>query len=171
MCFFTPAGFQYVLLGNIQSDPLERRFGVYRQMSGANYYVSTRQLFESERKLRGGNLVQYKGVLFLKIALLSTKYLAMIERLNVLLADLSLGELSTLSSSECSSSSKSEATKKLADKIVETCEQIESVGGLQLPDFADQNIIYYIAGYCSLLLLQVQYSRCYKFINEEFKCG
>ena len=30
-------GFRYVLLGQIQSDPIEKRFGTYRQMSGSNF--------------------------------------------------------------------------------------------------------------------------------------
>ena len=33
-------GFNYILLGQFQSDMLESRFGWYRQMSGANYYLS-----------------------------------------------------------------------------------------------------------------------------------
>ena len=44
--------FQYVLTGKLLSDPLEARFGCYRQMSGANYLLSVKQLFDSEKKLR-----------------------------------------------------------------------------------------------------------------------
>ncbi|KAH7977923.1 hypothetical protein HPB49_003950 [Dermacentor silvarum] len=43
---------QYVLLGKFQTDSLEDRFGRYRQLSGANYNVSIRQIDESETKLR-----------------------------------------------------------------------------------------------------------------------
>ncbi|KAH7970425.1 hypothetical protein HPB49_006728 [Dermacentor silvarum] len=43
---------QYVLLGKFQTDSLEDRFGQYRQLSGANYHVSIRQIYESETKLR-----------------------------------------------------------------------------------------------------------------------
>jgi len=42
-------GFSYVLLGNVQSDVIEKRFGRYRQMSGSNYFISVRQLMESEK--------------------------------------------------------------------------------------------------------------------------
>ncbi|XP_077546041.1 uncharacterized protein LOC144158777 [Haemaphysalis longicornis] len=42
----------YVLLGKFQTDSLEDRFGKYRQLSGANYHVSIRQIYESETKLR-----------------------------------------------------------------------------------------------------------------------
>ena len=52
-------GFHFVLLGQLQSDPIEERFGWYRQMHGANYYVSVRQLFESERKLRAICLTKF----------------------------------------------------------------------------------------------------------------
>ncbi|XP_037518749.2 uncharacterized protein LOC119395817 [Rhipicephalus sanguineus] len=44
--------FEYVLLGKFQTDCLEDRFGKYRQLSGANYHVSIRQIYESENKLR-----------------------------------------------------------------------------------------------------------------------
>ena len=45
-------GFKYVLLGHIQSDTIEGRFGHIRQLRGANYFISMRQLYESDRKLR-----------------------------------------------------------------------------------------------------------------------
>ena len=50
--FFNSCGFNYVLLGKIQSDTLEGRFGHIRQLSGANYYISMRKLLESDRKLQ-----------------------------------------------------------------------------------------------------------------------
>ncbi|XP_049522585.1 uncharacterized protein LOC119449052 [Dermacentor silvarum] len=45
-------GFKYVLLGKFQSDCLEDRFGRYRQLSGAQYHISIRQMYEAEHKLR-----------------------------------------------------------------------------------------------------------------------
>ena len=45
-------GFNYVLLGKIQSDMIERRFSRIPQLSGANCYVSMRQLQQSDRKIR-----------------------------------------------------------------------------------------------------------------------
>ena len=54
-------GFNYVLLGLIQSDNIESRFGWYRQLSGANYFISARQLFESERKIKAISLLKYSG--------------------------------------------------------------------------------------------------------------
>lgn len=37
-------GFHYVLLGKMSSDQLEHRFGRFRQMSGANYFITVKQL-------------------------------------------------------------------------------------------------------------------------------
>lgn len=45
-------GNAYFLPGKIQTDNLEDRFGKYRQLAGAQYHVSLRQIFESEAKLR-----------------------------------------------------------------------------------------------------------------------
>jgi hypothetical protein len=47
----------YLLLSKFQNDDLEARFGCYRQMSGANYYISYLQVLESERKLRFKNTI------------------------------------------------------------------------------------------------------------------
>ena len=40
-------GLPYVLLGEMQSDPLEKEFGVYRQLTGGNYYMSLNNVFNS----------------------------------------------------------------------------------------------------------------------------
>lgn len=48
----------YILLGKFQTDCLEDRFGKYRQLSGAQYHVSIRQVYESERKLRLQNILE-----------------------------------------------------------------------------------------------------------------
>ena len=52
-------GFIYVLTAMFQSDPIERRFGWYRQLSGGNYYINVRQIFEGEKKIRILNLVKF----------------------------------------------------------------------------------------------------------------
>jgi len=51
-------GFNYVLLGKFSSDPLEGRFGWYRQLSGANFFISCKQLVEAEKKIRTLNIVR-----------------------------------------------------------------------------------------------------------------
>lgn len=45
-------GLAYVLLGKFQTDPLEHRFGLYRQLAGGQFKVSVRQVYEVEQKLR-----------------------------------------------------------------------------------------------------------------------
>ena len=54
--------FLYILLGLFQSDRIERRFGRYRQLSGGNYYISVRQMLESEKKIRIHDLVKFSGM-------------------------------------------------------------------------------------------------------------
>jgi hypothetical protein len=52
----------YVLLGKINSDAIERRFGHYRQLAGANYYLSVRQFLEAEKLIRLKGLVKYSNL-------------------------------------------------------------------------------------------------------------
>ncbi|KAL3186038.1 hypothetical protein MRX96_055038 [Rhipicephalus microplus] len=42
----------FVLLGKFQADLLEERFGCYRRVSGSQYHLSVRQIYECENKLR-----------------------------------------------------------------------------------------------------------------------
>ena len=42
----------YILSSKIQSDFLERRFGHYRQLSGANYFATEHQFIEAEKAIR-----------------------------------------------------------------------------------------------------------------------
>ena len=51
--------FKNVLLGQFQLDPIEKRFGRYRQLSGGNYYISVRQILESKKKIRIQCLVKF----------------------------------------------------------------------------------------------------------------
>ena len=41
-------GYLYVLTGRLQTDPLERRFSQYRQMSGGRFLVSLKDVYRSE---------------------------------------------------------------------------------------------------------------------------
>ena len=43
---------QYILLDKFQTDNLESRFGLYRQLSGSNYLVSVKEVMQSEMKLK-----------------------------------------------------------------------------------------------------------------------
>ena len=48
---------KYILTAKFQTDALESRFGLYRQMSGSSYHVTVQELLESERKLRVKNIL------------------------------------------------------------------------------------------------------------------
>ena len=41
-------GYNFVLTGRLQTDPLERRFSQYRQMSGGRFLVSLKEVYRSE---------------------------------------------------------------------------------------------------------------------------
>lgn len=51
-------GFEFVLTARFQSDPLERRYGQYRQMSGGRFLVSMKDIITSEKILKIKSLVQ-----------------------------------------------------------------------------------------------------------------
>ena len=55
-------GFSYVLLGHLQSDAIESRFGWLRQLSGANYFISMKQVLDSDRKIRALSLLKFFGL-------------------------------------------------------------------------------------------------------------
>lgn len=56
-------GFSYVLPGKFMSDPLEARFGWYRQVNGGNFFMSLKQLLEAEKKIRVLTVMQQKALL------------------------------------------------------------------------------------------------------------
>ncbi|KAH8008968.1 hypothetical protein HPB51_008159 [Rhipicephalus microplus] len=51
-CCVSELYFKYILLGKVQTDPLESRFGQYRQMAGGQYHISVHQLCETEGRIR-----------------------------------------------------------------------------------------------------------------------
>ena len=51
-------GYKYVMLARLQTDPLERQFGKYRQMSGGRFLVSLREVQDSEKILRIKSLLK-----------------------------------------------------------------------------------------------------------------
>ncbi|KAG1650685.1 THAP domain-containing protein 1 [Nymphon striatum] len=62
-CYFLDVlKFQYVLFGKFQSDMIESRFGWYRQLSGGNYFISVKQVLESERKIKAVSLLKFSGL-------------------------------------------------------------------------------------------------------------
>jgi len=55
-------GFSYVITGKFLSDPIEGRFGWYRQVHGANFYISIRQVLPAEKIIRCLNLLQEQSI-------------------------------------------------------------------------------------------------------------
>ena len=51
-------GYDFVMTSRLQSDPIERRFSQYRQMSGGRFLVSLREVTNSERIIRYRSLVK-----------------------------------------------------------------------------------------------------------------
>ena len=51
-------GYDFVMTSRLQSDPIERRFSQYRQMSGGRFLVSLREVNNSERIIRCRSLVK-----------------------------------------------------------------------------------------------------------------
>lgn len=49
---FESLNFDYFLLGKVQTDSLEDRFGSYRMLAGSNYSISIHQIYDTETKLR-----------------------------------------------------------------------------------------------------------------------
>ena len=45
-------GYNFVLTGRFQSEPLERRFGQYRQMSGGKFLVGLKDVTISEKIIK-----------------------------------------------------------------------------------------------------------------------
>lgn len=55
-------GFDFILLEKLQSDNINSRFGWYRQLSGANYFISVREVFQSEKKIRAVSLLKFSHI-------------------------------------------------------------------------------------------------------------
>ena len=51
-------GYEYVIMGKFQSDPLERRFSQYRQMSGGRFLVALREVLCTENILKCTSLLK-----------------------------------------------------------------------------------------------------------------
>ena len=51
-------GYHFVVSCRYQSDPLEKRFSRYRQMSGGRFLVSLREVLSSERIIATSSLLK-----------------------------------------------------------------------------------------------------------------
>ena len=52
----------YVLPGDVSSDPIKGRFGRYRRSAGTNYFISVYQILEAEKAVRIQSLVSLDGL-------------------------------------------------------------------------------------------------------------
>jgi hypothetical protein len=118
-------GLKFVLLGMINSDPLEKRFGWYRQLSGANYFASVRQFLEAEKKIRIKCLVKHGQV--------------------------SLQEVREV----FKESNEAEKQKILSDcAVLLDSLPIDSLSGSFELEKGEEGIVYFIAGYIARSLLK-----------------
>ena len=110
----------YVLLGKIQSDRLEGRFGKLRQMNGGNMFASVKQFLEAERSLKIKNLAKL---------------------------DLSLSDIQDVFD-ESVEENRIRIEKAAAELLrsLETGDLIEMPTSLQ---DSEENILFYVAGYFS----------------------
>ena len=53
------SNYSFVLTEKFQSDPIERRFSRYRQYHGGSYYISVRQIFDAEKKIKISTLLKH----------------------------------------------------------------------------------------------------------------
>ena len=51
-------GYDFILISRLQSDPLQRRFGQYRQMSGGRFLVGMRDVTSSDRIIKIKSLLK-----------------------------------------------------------------------------------------------------------------
>ena len=113
--------FKYVLLGHLQSDDIESRFGWLRQLSGANYYISVRQVLESDRKIRAVSLLKCSKI--------------------------SLGEIDECLQTESSESQPAAAAAATAISVDSVADPItDALTFRQFLTASDCNTIFYVSG-------------------------
>jgi hypothetical protein len=110
-------GLSYVLLGLAQSDPVEGRFGQYRQLSGANYFVSVRQVLDVEKCIRLKALARFPETFF--------------ESLKCICEN----------SNECLESNSEASTIEIVSEL-----NLEHIP-VKCNELGDENILFYVAGY------------------------
>jgi hypothetical protein len=129
--------FRYVLLGKINSDAIEHRFGHYRQLAGANYFLSVRQFLEAEKAIRLKSLVKY--------------------------SKLSMEEI-TVNMSE-GQNSRSDANRADIEALLTLMEDV-TVEAMMSED-RDDAIVYFVAGYIARGLVKKQKCQlCIELICE-----
>ncbi len=134
----TEKKYEYVLLGKVQSDPLEKRFGWYRQLAGANYFVSARQILEAEKSIRIRSLVKFSGYTLSEIR----------------------------DNFEVDLKKESDYVGQVRDALLAILERDQL--DLDCGAVEDRNILFYVAGYCARSLAKVcKCSDCVLCLKEE----
>ena len=60
-CIQTSRSFPLLVQHLLESDPLEKRFGRFRQLSGANYIWSVKQFLDVNKSIRMRSLIKFSG--------------------------------------------------------------------------------------------------------------
>ena len=131
--------YDFVMTSRLQSDPIERRFSQYRQMSGGRFLVSLREVTNSERIIRCRSLVK-ADINFWKEDLGSDKpsldfsaFLALRSEHEIEIAE------STLDSSSEEVSTTIAGYKKLAKRSI--CDSCKSLLIASSMDFAENHYL------------------------------
>ena len=72
------SGYQFVLTGRLQTDPLETRFSLYLRMSGGRYLISLEEVLQSESIVKM-NILLKQNLEIEDFAVLSTETEAEIQ--------------------------------------------------------------------------------------------
>lgn len=140
-------GFTYFLCGKVQTDQLEARFGKYRQLSGSQYHISVRQIFESEAKLRIQNIMP--------LVLKSHTFGDVLFHCDY---------LNTYLNNECDAGDVI-VGESIPDTLINNCyvddDDFDGISDTMIP------LLTYISGYCSHQInKKIQCSYCKQFLVE-----
>ena len=119
-------GYSGVLLGVFQTDPLEKRFGLFRLTQGSNYHINPQSLFQSEKKLRISSIID-----------LSESLDSLTENFETL-KQANRGRESNITDSE----------------VLRYSRVVFSNWTLRDTSITEQSIVYYITGYCAFKIVQ-----------------
>lgn len=139
--------FDYFLPGKVLSDVIEARFGCYRQMSGANYFMSLRQLLDSEKKIR---------------------VLSKLQDLKAVLLSDSASDIASLE--EALPRSKAGISEYSVLDVSYITDELECISSVDQVSVDDQNVIYYVSGFCGRSVsLQKKCSACRSLLLDNGK--
>ncbi len=131
-------GFSYVLLGQVQSDPIERRFGWYRHLGGSNYFISVRQILEAEKSIRLRSLLKFSELDFKEVK----------------------------DAIDCIKTKNNNCVDNEADTLFQMLDLDDQLDFSCMEE--DKNIIFYVAGYIARSICkQTRCSSCVTLLKSE----